>query len=416
MKRIKNTLPLFITLALVLGIIFGKLIAIFPSELSAGLSLASWLGDAFLNLLQMIIAPLVFSSILTGVTGIGSSSNLGRISAKTFSLFFATTIVAIVIGLLLVNFIQPGAGVTILDGSSTDAASIANLAASSPSVGDIIMGIIPTNIVAAFASNNILQIIAFAIIFGIFTSKIEKRKGQLIIDFFDSVFHVMMLITGAVIKLTPIGVFGIVTVQIAANPDLGKLFAGLGLLVVTVLSSIAIQMFIVIPLFLRAGKVKPFAHMKNMAAPLITAFSTASSSAALPLSLKANMERSGVSERIASFVLPLGATVNMNGTALFECISVIFLAQAYGVDLSITQQIIVVATSLLAAVGSAGIPMAGFVMMTLILSAVGLPLDGIGIIMSINFILDMARTATNVWGDCAVTAIVARSEGEKLNV
>ncbi len=412
----KNALPLLILAALIIGVIAGKLIAAFPTHLSLLLSMSDWIGDAFLNLLQMIIAPLVFTSIVTGVAGIGTTSNLGRISAKTMSLFVATTLVAILVGLVLVNLIKPGEGVDILSAASASSDTLQNISSKQPSIGDILMGTIPKNIVNAFATNNILQIITFAIIFGIFTTKIEATKSALVLKFFDAVFNIMMQITSAIIKLTPIGIFGIVTVQIASHPDLGKLFAGLGLLILTVLMSIAIQMFIVIPIFLKTGKVKPFAHMRNMSVPLITAFTTASSSAALPLSIKANIENSGVSERIASFVLPLGATINMNGTALFECICVIFLAQSYGIDLSLTQQLIVIATSMLAAVGSAGIPMAGLVMMTLILSAVGLPLEGLGVIMSVNFIMDMARTSANVWGDCAVAAIVAKSEKEDLKV
>lgn len=411
----KNSLPLLILLALILGVAAGKTVSLYPTELNWFLEFCKWLGKAFLNLLQMIIAPLVFASIVMGVASIGSSSNLGRISAKTIGLFMTTTLTAIIIGLVLVNLISPGNGVDILS-ASTSADTLSNLSASRPTVGNILMDAIPVNIARAFATNNILQIIIFAILFGFFTTKIESKMAATITKFFDSVFHVMMKITGAIIKLTPIGIFGIVTEQISINSNLSTLFAGMGLLIVTVLLGIFIQMFVVLPLFLRSAGINPFAYMKNMSLPLLTAFSTASSSATLPLSLEATTEKAGVSEKIASFVLPLGATINMNGTALFECVSVIFLAQAYGVDLSITQQIVVVLTSLLAAVGAAGIPMAGFVMMAVILSAVGLPLEGIGIIMSVNFIMDMARTSANVWGDCVVTAIVAKSEGETLNV
>ena len=412
----RNALPILIMLSLLLGITAGKLITIFPTELAPLLNVAAWVGPAFLNLLKMIIAPLIFVSIVSGVAGIGKSSNLGRISVKTMGLFFTTTLVAIIVGLILVNIIQPGEGVDILTSAKANAATIQELSSKQIKMEDILMDAIPSNIVRAFSTDNILQIIIFAIIFGVFTTKIEETKSALIIKFFDSVFDIMMLITNAVIKLTPIGIFGIVTVQIASNPDLGKLFAGLGMLIVTVLASIAIQMFIVIPIFLKMGKVKPYSHLRNMSVPLLTAFTTASSSAALPLSIKATTEKSGVSEKIAGFVLPLGATINMNGTALFECVCVIFLAQAYGMELTITQQIVIVATSLLAAVGSAGIPMAGLIMMTSILTAVGLPLEGIGVILSVNFIMDMARTSANVWGDCAVAAIVAKSENEELNV
>lgn len=410
----RNSLPLLILLALILGIVAGKIVSIYPDELNWLLELCKWVGKAFLNLLQMIIAPLVFASIVVGVASIGSSASLGRISAKTMGLFLLTTTIAIVIGLILVNIIAPGNGVDILS-ATTSTESLTNITSNRPTIGNILMDAIPVNIANSFATNNILQIIIFAILFGLFTTKLESKMSSIITTFFDSVFHVMMKITNAIIKLTPIGIFGIVTEQISINSDLTSLFAGMGMLIVTVLLGIFIQMFIVLPILLRASGISPYSYMKKMSLPLLTAFSTASSSATLPLSLEATTEKAGVSEKIASFVLPLGATINMNGTALFECVCVIFLAQAYGVDLSFTQQIVVVLTSLLAAVGAAGIPMAGFVMMAVILSAVGLPLEGIGIIMSVNFIMDMARTSANVWGDCAVAAIVAKSEGETLN-
>lgn len=410
----RNSLPLLILLALILGIVAGKIVSIYPDELNWLLELCKWVGKAFLNLLQMIIAPLVFASIVVGVASIGSSASLGRISAKTMGLFLLTTTIAIVIGLILVNIIAPGNGVDILS-ATTSTESLTNITSNRPTIGNILMDAIPVNIANSFATNNILQIIIFAILFGLFTTKLESKMSSIITTFFDSVFHVMMKITNAIIKLTPIGIFGIVTEQISINSDLTSLFAGMGMLIVTVLLGIFIQMFIVLPIMLRASGISPYSYMKKMSLPLLTAFSTASSSATLPLSLEATTEKAGVSEKIASFVLPLGATINMNGTALFECVCVIFLAQAYGVDLSFTQQIVVVLTSLLAAVGAAGIPMAGFVMMAVILSAVGLPLEGIGIIMSVNFIMDMARTSANVWGDCAVAAIVAKSEGETLN-
>ncbi|MEG1649306.1 MAG: dicarboxylate/amino acid:cation symporter, partial [Rikenellaceae bacterium] len=322
----KNSLPLLILLALILGVIAGKIVSIYPTELNWFLESCKWVGKAFLNLLQMIIAPLVFASIVTGVASIGSSSNLGRISAKTLGLFMSTTLIAIIIGLFLVNIITPGNGVDILSSASLSADNLNNISQSRPTIGKILMDAIPVNIASAFVTNNILQIIIFAILFGFFTTKIESKLSSTITKFFDSVFHVMMKITGAIIKLTPIGIFGIVTEQISVNSNLTTLFAGMGLLIVTVLLGISIQMFVVLPLMLRSAGIKPFAHMKNMSLPLLTAFSTASSSATLPLSLEAITEKSGVSEKIASFVLPLGATINMNGTALFECVSVIFLA------------------------------------------------------------------------------------------
>ena len=402
--------------ALLLGGILGKVAASYPEELSGFVAVSGWVGAAFLNILKMVIGPLILSSIITGVAGMGSASNLGRIGGKTIGLFLGTTVVAIVLGLFLVNIIKPGIGVNLLADPSANEVVVENLVAEQQNVGEILMDAIPSNITKAFVEDNMLQIIVFAILFGLFTTKIGHEQSKKILDFFSAVFHVMMKLTSAIIKLTPIGILGITVEQVARQGDVGALVSSLLLFLVTVFAGILIHFFVIIPLLLKSFGVKPYRHMKNMSLPLLTAFSTASSSATLPLSMDAVENKSGISNKITSFVLPLGATINMNGTALFECVSVIFLAQAYGVELTMLQQIIVVLTSLLAAVGAAGIPMAGFVMMTVILSAVGLPLDGIGLIMSVNFLPDMARTATNVWGDCAVAAIVAKTEGEKLNV
>ncbi|HIS34791.1 MAG TPA: dicarboxylate/amino acid:cation symporter [Candidatus Avirikenella pullistercoris] len=415
-SKITRLLPFLMLAALLLGGILGKVAASYPEELSGFVAVSGWVGAAFLNILKMVIGPLILSSIITGVAGMGSASNLGRIGGKTIGLFLGTTVVAIVLGLFLVNIIKPGIGVNLLADPSANEVVVENLVAEQQNVGEILMDAIPSNITKAFVEDNMLQIIVFAILFGLFTTKIGHEQSKKILDFFSAVFHVMMKLTSAIIKLTPIGILGITVEQVARQGDVGALVSSLLLFLVTVFAGILIHFFVIIPLLLKSFGVKPYRHMKNMSLPLLTAFSTASSSATLPLSMDAVENKSGISNKITSFVLPLGATINMNGTALFECVSVIFLAQAYGVELTMLQQIIVVLTSLLAAVGAAGIPMAGFVMMTVILSAVGLPLDGIGLIMSVNFLPDMARTATNVWGDCAVAAIVAKTEGEKLNV
>ena len=415
-SKITRLLPFLMLAALLLGGILGKVAASYPEELSGFVAVSGWVGAAFLNILKMVIGPLILSSIITGVAGMGSASNLGRIGGKTIGLFLGTTVVAIVLGLFLVNIIKPGIGVNLLADPSANEVVVENLVAEQQNVGEILMDAIPSNITKAFVEDNMLQIIVFAILFGLFTTKIGHEQSKKILDFFSAVFHVMMKLTSAIIKLTPIGILGITVEQVARQGDVGALVSSLLLFLVTVFAGILIHFFVIIPLLLKSFGVKPYRHMKNMSLPLLTAFSTASSSATLPLSMDAVENKSGISNKITSFVLPLGATINMNGTALFECVSVIFLAQAYGVELTMLQHIIVVLSSLLAAVGAAGIPMAGFVMMTVILSAVGLPLDGIGLIMSVNFLPDMARTATNVWGDCAVAAIVAKTEGEKLNV
>jgi len=228
----------------------------------------------------------------------------------------------------------------------------------------------------------------------------------------------MMKITTFVIMFTPLGIFAIVSKEVAKNANsLSNLAGSLGIYMLTVLIALLVHGAIILPLLVRfLGKANPLKHFRNMATPLLTAFSTSSSNAALPLSMVAVEEKDGVSGKITSFTLPLGATVNMNGTALYECVAVIFIAQAYGIDLTMGQQAIIVLTALLAAIGSAGIPMAGLVMMTIVLTAVNLPLEGIGLILAVDRILDMSRTTVNVWGDTCAAVIIAKSEGETLKV
>ena len=409
---------MMILLALILGVVGGKVASMSDGAMDWFVTLSSLLGTGFINLLMMIIAPLIFFSISSGVANIGSGKNLGRIGGKTMLLYLVTTVVAATIGLVLVNIIQPGVGVSIVPADTlASVVDVDSLVGSQKSVGEIILGIIPNNVINAFATNNLLQIIFFAILFGLFLTQIKEELKETMLKFLNSGFEIMMKMTAAIIKLTPIGIFGIIAKQVYNNPDLGNLFSSLGMFILTVFLGIAIHVFIVLPLFTKfLGKVKPFKHMGNMSGALLTAFTTASSSAALPLSMDATENRSGVSAKITGFCLPLGATVNMNGTALFESVAALFVAQTYGIELTILQQIMVVVTALLASIGTAGIPMSGLVMLTMILSAVGLPLEGIGLILAIDFIVDMMRTTANVWGDSCVAVIVAKSEGETLKI
>ena len=262
-----------------------------------------------------------------------------------------------------------------------------------------------------------LSIIFFAIIFGFFITRVSTAHRDILKKAFNAIFEVMMQITLFVIKFTPFGIFGIVAKVVADQDDLANLGARMGLYMGTVILALLIHFLLTLPLIVKiVGKARPFRHMVNMSTPLLTAFSTSSSGATLPLTMKAVEQNSGVSNKISSFTLPLGATINMDGTALYECVAAIFIAQAYGVDLSIIQQLIIIITALLASIGAAAIPMAGLVMITVILTAVGLPLEGVGLILAVDRILDMFRTATNVWSDSCGAVIIAKSEGERLNV
>jgi len=373
----------------------------------------SWMGVVFLRALNMVVVPLIFSSIISGVASIGGGSNLGRLGAKTILFYIGTSFIAILTGLFFVNLFQPGVGANL-----GAAGEVQSLPQAGNSVSDILMRIIPDNVFDAMSKGQILPVIFFAILFGFFITQIQTEKQKLLTRFFDSVFEVMMKITTFVILFTPLGIFAIVSKEVAKNGDsLSNIAGSLGIYMITVLFALLFQGAVILPLLVRfLGKASPLKHFRNMATPLLTAFSTSSSNAALPLSMVAVEEKDGVSGKITSFTLPLGATINMNGTALYECIAVIFIAQAYGIDLTMGQQTVIVLTALLAAIGSAGIPMAGLVMMTIVLTAVNLPLEGIGLVLAVDRILDMSRTTVNVWGDTCAAVIIAKSEGETLNI
>ncbi|MCD4697225.1 MAG: dicarboxylate/amino acid:cation symporter, partial [Bacteroidales bacterium] len=372
----------------------------------------AWMGDIFLRLLKMLIIPLILSSLISGITNIGSGSNLGRLGLKTFGYYIMTSIFAIVTGLLLVNIIKPGKGADL-----NLSATVEGLEEKQRSFREILVDIVPDNIFQAFNENQMLSIIFFAILFGFFITKVDDKYRIMLKNAFNAIFEVMMKITLFVIKFTPLGIFGIVAKTVADQDDLLGLLSSMGLYMGTVIAALLIHFLITLPLITKyIGKANPIKHMKNMVTPLFTAFSTSSSGATLPLTMNAVENNSGVSNKVTSFTLPLGATINMDGTALYECVAAMFIAQAYGADISITGQVIIVLTALLASIGAAAIPMAGLVMITVILTAVNLPLEGIGLILAVDRILDMFRTATNVWSDSCGAVVIAKSEGEKLLV
>ncbi len=394
-----------ILIALFLGVLYG----IFLKDY---VYLVSWMGDLFLRALRMVIVPLILSSIISGVTNIGEAKNLGRLGLKTFAYYVTTSLFAIVTGLILVNIFQPGVGADL--GLSQ---KVEGLDAARQSFGDTLLNIVPTNIFTAFTEGQMLSIIFFAIIFGFFITQVQEKYKVMMTDFFNAVFEVMMKITMLVIKFTPLGILGIVARVVSEQSDLINLAQRMGIYMFVVALALLIHAVVTLPGILRLiGKANPIKHLKALSTPLLTAFSTSSSNATLPLTMEAVEHNSGVSNKITSFTLPLGATINMDGTALYECVAAMFIAQAYGVELGIMQQVVVVFTALLASIGAAGIPMAGLVMITIILSAVGLPLEGVGLIIAVDRILDMCRTAINVWSDSCGAVIIAKSEGENLKV
>jgi len=376
----------------------------------------NWAGEIFLRALNMIIIPLILCSITTGVANVGSGSNLGRLGLKTIGFYLLSSLLAIFTGFVLVSIIKPGVGADL--GFKVP---VEDISAVSDSFGTTLIKIIPTNIFEALMRGQMLSIIFFAILFGFFLTRISEKPRILLIDVFNAALEVIMKITLFIIKFTAFGIFSItakvIAQQITLGNDIGEIFSRLGLYVVTVMSSLLIHGLITLPLLVRLiGRANPLKHFKNMVTPLLTAFSTSSSNATLPLTMEAVEDNDGVSNKIASFTLPLGATINMDGTALYECVAVMFIAQAYGIDLTFGQQLIIIFTALLAAIGAAGIPMAGLVMMVVVLKAVGLPLEGIGLILAVDRILDMFRTAINVFGDTCGAVIIAKSEGETLRI
>ncbi|MDO5580335.1 MAG: dicarboxylate/amino acid:cation symporter [Planctomycetia bacterium] len=410
MFKIKLALHWQVFIAIVLGILFGCFA--FP-----WIGLVAWMGKIFINLLNMLVIPLLFFLLISAVSNIESAGNLGRLGLKTIAFYVLTTLLAITTGLVLVNLIQPGVGV--------DITSVQELPENLQikkgfSLTDVLMNIVPDNVVSSMASGNILSVVFFALFTGCFTMALPDQSRKTMKNFFDAGSDLMMKMTTGVIRLAPYGVFAMIAERIAEfGGDSTRLLTAaqsVGLFFITVFSGLAFHLVITLSVILLFFRINPLRHLKNMSLPLMTAFSTATSNATIPFSLQALEEKDGVSNKIASFTIPLGATLNMNGTALYECVVVLFISQVYGIDLSLSQMIIVTFTALLSAVGTPGIPMASLVMVAIVLNAVHLPLEGIGLILITDRILDMCRTTVNIYGDTCCAACIAANEGEKLNV
>ena len=373
------------------------------------------LGDMFMRLLKMVIVPLIFFSITSGVSGIGENKSLGRLGAKTFGYYFLTSMLAILIGLTLTNVIQPGVGVDInAGGKDFDPSSLSQPG----SLGNILIRMIPTNPIAAAAKGDVLSVIFFSIVLGMAITVLPEKQYKFMHELFDTFFKVMMKMTQGVIMFLPIGVFGLIAKAVASTGF--TLFKAVGWYMVTIASGLTIHIFIVLPIvFYLFTKINPMKHYKAIASAMATAFSTSSSGATLPVTMDCIENRAGVSNKVTSFVLPLGATINMDGTALYECAGVLFISQALGFDLTVAQQLLIVITAFLASVGAAAIPSAGLVMIFIVLDAVGLgdhPQAAIivGTMLAVDRPLDMFRTVVNVTSDTVGAVIVAKSEGEEV--
>jgi Na+/H+-dicarboxylate symporter len=392
-------------MAMLLGIVTGTLFGR-PAADQVG-----WIGDLFMKLLRMIIVPLVLTSIISGVASVGGGRALGRLFRKTLGYYALSSLLAILAGLLLVNLIRPGVGADMAGAAQEDLPEL-----STPgSPIDLLLDVVPANVVQAAANADMLAIIFFCIVFGAAIAGLPDAPRRRLTDLFDALFQAMMRLTGGIITLLPLGVFGLITKTVGTTGF--QSFKALGLYMLTIAGGLTLHLFVTLPLLLIVlGRISPRVHFANMREPLLVAFSTSSSGATLPVTLAAVESKVGVSNRVSSFVLPMGATVNMDGTALYECAGVLFIAQVLGFGLDLGQQAIVVLTALLASIGAAAVPSAGLVVIFIVLEAVNLRGPEVNLIvgsmLAIDRPLDMFRTAVNVFSDSCGAAIVARSEGE----
>ena len=394
----------YLIYGIIIGVILGGLVGSLWPE--AGVKVG-FLGTLFLNALKMIVLPLIVVSITLSIMKVG---NLGSLGIKTLFYYLVTTGIAVFIGIVVVNVIHPGEATAVLSGEMPDIVrakegmSLSNI---------LLLKFISPNLFNSAEEFEVLPLIIASILFGAAFAALGK-DSKLIVDLFAIMDKAIMKIVQWIMVFTPIGIFGIIAERIGMSGGGGAVFElvmELGKYVLSVVLGLAIHGLLVLPLILILfAKRNPFEYIKNLSKALLTAFSTASSSATLPLTMEGVIDEAKVSPKVGRFVLPLGATINMDGTALYEAVAVIFIAQSYGIDLSTPEMVVVFFTATLAAIGAAGIPEAGLVTMVLVLQAVGLPLEGVGLILTIDWLLDRFRTTVNVWGDCIGAAVIARFE------
>lgn len=388
-------LLILIILSAISGVLFGW----FFGDLSLQIG---WLGDLFLNALKMVIIPLIVASVISGIGALGDIRKLGRLGGSTLLYYALTTATAVFIGLVVVNIIQPGAGIELGDATVPERI----LEKQGTGASDIVMSLISPNLFASATEMQLLPLIVFAILFAMALTTIGERSKP-VFAVFDGINEAMMKLVIWIMYFAPIGIFALIAARLGMAGGGDALFReiqAVGWHVVTVLTGLFIHFcFLFLLLQLIAGK--GLSYLMGMSRALVTGFGTASSTATLPLTME-NARENKVSDKAIKFVLPLGSTVNMDGTALYEAAAVLFIAQAYGIDLTMTQQIIVFITATLAAIGAAGIPEAGLVTMVIVLSAVGLPLDGIALLLAVDWFLDRFRTVVNIWGDSVGAKVI----------
>lgn len=377
--------------------------------------LNSFVGDLFMRGLRFIAVPIVIFSLIVGASSLNDLSKLSRIGGKTIGIYLVTTAISISVGLLFANIAKPGSFVSeeTRDGFVAqfgDQASAKIDQAQAPNVWDTVLNIVPTNPFNAIAQGNMLQIVFASLLVGIALTLIKREKAKSVIDFFDAMTDVIIKVVEIVLIIAPYAVFALIVDQIA---ELGlEILGSLAVYCMVVVAGLLTMMFVIYPIgFKLIGGLSFSRFFKAISPAQLLAFSSASSSATLPVTMECCEQRLGIKEEVSAFVLPIGATINMDGTALYQGVAAVFIAQLYGMDLSLSQQITIVLTATLASIGTAGVPGVGMIMLVIVLESVGIPLEGIAVILGVDRILDMCRTSCNVTGDCMVCAVVASSEG-----
>ncbi len=410
-----------IIIGMVVGVLFGLLAASMGWVQFTNEWIKPW-GVIFVNLLKLIAVPLVFASLIKGVASLSDISKLSRIGGKTIAFYLSSTVIAVTIGLFLVNSVQPGKSFSEekrMELKATYASNADAKIAAASSVKEegplqFVVDMVPSNFIAASGNNsNMLQVIFFALLFGIAMVMLPKEKTTYVKGFFDGVNDIILQIVDMIMLMAPYGVFALLgglVVDFGASADL---FVALGMYSLAVVSGLLLMIFLIYPLVLRFfTKVKYLDFFKAISPAQMLAFSTSSSAATLPVTMERCEEHLGVSEEVSSFVLPLGATINMDGTSLYQAVAAVFIAQAFGYDLDLAAQLTIVLTATLASIGAAAVPGAGMVMLVIVLSAIGIDPEGIALIFAVDRILDMLRTVVNVTGDATVATVVASTEGQ----
>ncbi len=414
---------------IIIGMVMGVLYGLLASKMGWVDFTNDWIkpwGKIFINLLKLIAVPLVFASLIKGVSSLSDISKLSRIGGKTIGIYLFTTVVAVTFGLLLVNIIQPGTSFSEEKRMELKEQYASNAASKIASAKDVkedgplqfIVDMVPSNFIQATGNNkNMLQVIFFAILFGIAMVMLSAEKTSIVKGFFDGVNDIILQIVDLIMLTAPYGVFALLGGLVVDFGGSAELFQALGIYSLSVVVGLLLMIMVVYPLILKSfTKLKYFDFFKGIAPAQMLAFSTSSSAATLPITMERCEDHLGVSEEVSSFVLPLGATINMDGTSLYQAVAAVFIAQAFGYDLDLSQQLTIVLTSTLASIGAAAVPGAGMVMLVIVLSSIGIDPEGIALIFAVDRLLDMLRTVVNVTGDATVATVVAATEGQLKDV